>query len=608
MWRKWLRKTTAIVVVLSAILSLVIIQFRFDYIEALLFDLRIRSTPSVGDRNQIALVMVDTESVASLGRLPNLSDYADLLTRLDSSAAQAFLLRTQLDKIPASPKDRAKFSRVAGSIPRLVLNLESLEMKGVDGKGDVPSDLRGIQAFRGVPTLDKVVYAKDGVTRRMMIAYQEQPMTPWLAAQLLNPNLPPVSELAGVFPVFDSDQAYIRWQAPKSFLTLRWEDVLNGNADLSQLKGRLVILGDDLGKAVADYVTTPYMRDTADTSNAELTANEILTVLNNSSPKIPPPFVSFLFTFLVSLVTLYAVMTLQPVRGMMVLGATAMATVAIGWIAFWPFSLLLPLSQPLLVLFATYYFFIPYRLIQENRRSWEYYQKNQLLKSVEELKTNFISMMSHDLKTPLARIQGMTAVIAKDAQPLSSTQADALDTIRSSSADLLSMISSILNYARIESQGVELHKTACDINTLVTEVIRRHDFLAQIKHIKIESKLDPLFSLKCDPDLVRQIVANLVENAIKYSPARSTVWVNTQEVNSTVEIEIIDQGPGVPPEDQEKIFMKFFRSQNAKTSQIKGSGLGLYLAKYFTELHGGSLELTSEVGKGSRFVVHLPMG
>jgi len=263
------------------------------------------------------------------------------------------------------------------------------------------------------------------------------------------------------------------------------------------------------------------------------------------------------------------------------------------------------LAHPLLALFLCYYFFIPYRLIKENRRSWEYYQKHQLLTQVEELKTNFISMMSHDLKTPIARIQGMTEVIYKDQQPLSNSQRDAIDTIRSSSDDLLKFINAILQYGRIESQGIELHRQSKDINQLLIDVVKKHEFLAKVKRIKIQQELEPMFPVQVDPELLKQVFSNLLENAIKYSPEDSVVTVRSREDGDKVLVDFIDQGIGIPEMDLPNIFMKFFRTHTVKTSTIKGSGLGLYLAKYFIELHKGQISAQSELNKGSIFTVEL---
>src|SRR6185312_9436764 len=260
-----------------------------------------------------------------------------------------------------------------------------------------------------------------------------------------------------------------------------------------------------------------------------------------------------------------------------------------------------------LAIFLCYYFFIPYRLIVESRRSWEYFQKHKLLSEVEQLKTNFIGMMSHDLKTPLARIQGMTDIIQKDTNPISSQQHEALDTIKQSSEDLLKFISTILNYAKIESQGVELHFQSRDINEILKEVIKKHEFLARLKHIQLIAELEPLFSTKSDPELLRQVFSNLVENAIKYSPEKSKVLISSEEVDGNIVVQIADQGMGIPADELSNIFMKFFRSKYAKSSPIKGSGLGLYLAKYFVELHQGRITCESTPGQGSTFTVELPI-
>ena len=164
-----------------------------------------------------------------------------------------------------------------------------------------------------------------------------------------------------------------------------------------------------------------------------------------------------------------------------------------------------------------------------------------------------------------------------------------------------------MNYARLESEGVHLHLQACDINALLTEVIRRYEYLAKQKHMKIGAQLEPLFSLSGDPELLRQVFSNLLENAVKYSPDGSEVTIRSKEEDGSVKIEFIDQGAGIPSDELSHLFMKFFRSRNVKNSPIKGSGLGLYLAKYFTELHKGHIFVASSPGNGTTFTVQLPL-
>jgi signal transduction histidine kinase len=226
---------------------------------------------------------------------------------------------------------------------------------------------------------------------------------------------------------------------------------------------------------------------------------------------------------------------------------------------------------------------------------------------VEELKTNFIGMMSHDLKTPLARIQGMLGLVLRDKNPLSEDQKEAVKSIQKSTDDLLHFITAILNFSRLESQGAQLNLKSKDINTLIEEVVQKTDHLAREKKIKVITELEPLFSIRIDPDLIRQVLVNLIENAIKYSPEKSIVKIRSEEQESKVIVKIIDQGIGIPADEISRLFMKFFRSRTAKNSSVKGSGLGLYLSRYFVELHRGTLAAVSEEGKGSTFTVELPI-
>jgi signal transduction histidine kinase len=215
--------------------------------------------------------------------------------------------------------------------------------------------------------------------------------------------------------------------------------------------------------------------------------------------------------------------------------------------------------------------------------------------------------MSHDLKTPLARIQGMTDIVLKDPHPLSPRQSEALRTLEKSSEELILFVSSILNLGRIESKEIKLHFQSRDPNGLLREVIEKYDFMAKSKGISIMAELEPMFSVKMDADLIRQVFSNLIENAIKYSHEKSRILVTSEESDEGVVIQVADQGLGIPEDELPNVFMKFYRSKNAKSSSIKGSGLGLYLAKYFVELHKGTISVDSRPGFGSTFTVILPM-
>jgi signal transduction histidine kinase len=201
----------------------------------------------------------------------------------------------------------------------------------------------------------------------------------------------------------------------------------------------------------------------------------------------------------------------------------------------------------------------------------------------------------------------MTDVVLQDPTPLSPRQHEAMTTLAKSSQELLEFVSSILNLGRIESKELKLHMASRDPNALLTEVVEKLDYFARSKQISIKAELEPVFSLKMDADLMRQVFTNLIENAIKYSPENSSILITSEEADGRIVIQVSDQGQGIPEDELPYVFEKFYRSKNAKSSSIKGSGLGLYLAKYFVELHRGSLSVDSQTGEGSTFSVELPL-
>jgi signal transduction histidine kinase len=176
-----------------------------------------------------------------------------------------------------------------------------------------------------------------------------------------------------------------------------------------------------------------------------------------------------------------------------------------------------------------------------------------------------------------------------------------------SSEELGRFIGSILDLSRIESKEVKLQKTSRDINSILREVIAKYQFHANEKKITLVPKLDTLFSVRVDVDLIRQAFSNLIENAIKYSPENSNVIISSKEENDRISVRVSDSGPGIDKDDVDNIFLKFYRSKAAKASPVKGSGLGLYLAKYFVELHGGDISVEVQPNSGSTFTVQLPV-
>ncbi|KHD89103.1 MAG: histidine kinase [Bdellovibrio sp. ArHS] len=588
-------------------ISILLAQTNLEYIESYLYDLRNRTKLFNSTSGNIELVYITPKTIQTYKGFPSATEQTKLLRLLKAQSPKAVVYDFDLNETPGATSEKDIWESNIVSDKNVFVAGRSTPLKGEENQLVLQQPFEQISLSPSPKTTDLVNFAKDGVTRRMILTYQDRPLLSTHLAGLFNSGIQNVKSIRGVFDFYGTDQAYINFHPAKSFPSTSFESLLQGDVNPERFKDKIVLIGTDLGLNEAEYIQSPYNRDAMAMTRIELQANAIDTLITDSAPIRASKYVNWFLILIASLLTTHVVLTMKPAQGLMVLGGTLIGFVGISSLAFWVGGLWLPMAAPLLTIFLCYYFFIPYRLIVENRRSWEYYQKNRLLSQVEELKTNFISMMSHDLKTPIARIQGMTDMILADPVTLSPQQREAVDTIRHSSDDLLKFINAILNYGKIESQGVQLNLQSKDINNLLQEVIRKHEFLAKLKRIQIVSELEPMFPIPVDADLMKQVFSNLVENAIKYSPEDTKIMVSSEESATKVVVQVADQGPGIPADELPNIFMKFFRSKNAKSSPIKGSGLGLYLAKYFTELHHGRLFVESSHGNGSTFTVELPI-
>lgn len=600
-------KAFALRIAFAVGISVFISQINLEYIESYLYDLRVRTKVVNSTSGQIELIYITPDTIRDFKGLPSANEQKRLLEMLLQAKPASITYDFNISEVPGNIEEKNAWEEKIVTNNTVFVAGRIVPLKGEENQLYLKQPLEKVFSTPAPKTTDSVNFAKDGVTRRMILTYQGNALLPVKLASQINPATQDIKNIRGRFDFYGTDQAYIDFHPARTYPSTSFHDILSGKVDLARFKDKIILIGTDLELDEAEYILSPYNRQVNGMTLIEAQANVIDTLIRNSAPVKASKYVAWFFIFIASILTTHIVLTMKPTRGLVILGETLGGLIITSALAFWFLGLWLPLAAPLLTLFLCYYFFIPYRLIVENRRSWEYYQKNKLLSQVEELKTNFISMMSHDLKTPIARIQGMTDVILTDAVALSTQQREAVDTIKHSSDDLLKFINAILNYGKIESQGIQLNLKSKDINNLLQEVIRKHEFLAKVKRIQIVSELEPLFPIPVDADLMKQVFSNLVENAIKYSPEDTKILVSSEETPTKVIIQVADQGLGIPSDELQNIFMKFFRSKNAKSSPIKGSGLGLYLAKYFTELHRGHIFVESTYGNGSTFTVELPI-
>lgn len=230
------------------------------------------------------------------------------------------------------------------------------------------------------------------------------------------------------------------------------------------------------------------------------------------------------------------------------------------------------------------------------------------LRTLDQAKSEFLSIASHELRTPLTSIKGSLGLMRSGVVGPMNEMAENLLTIAESETDrLIRLINDILDLAKIEAGKLPLNRDWKSVNELVNRSLQGLQGLAQQANVKLKTEaLSPTDALM-DMDRVQQVLTNLLSNAIKFSPPESTVVVRCSvNAENALLIEVKDSGRGIDPADQEAIFEKFRQATNAKNPLVKGTGLGLAIAKALVEEHGGQIGVSSTPGQGSTFYFTLP--
>lgn len=249
-------------------------------------------------------------------------------------------------------------------------------------------------------------------------------------------------------------------------------------------------------------------------------------------------------------------------------------------------------------------------LLEENRRVLEQLQKsNEKLKALDETKDEFISMASHQLRTPLTSIKGyISMVLEGDAGKIEPQQHKLLTEAFNSSERMVRLIADFLNVSRLQTGKFTIERAPLDVKHAIRQEISNLEIIAKTRgmNIKLNVTKEPL-PLTGDESKLRQIMMNFIDNAIYYSHQDSTIVVNVEKVKNSMEFTVTDTGIGVPEEEQAKLFTKFFRAVNARKQRPDGTGVGLYLARRVVTGHDGTIIFSSKEGIGSTFGFRLPL-
>ena len=252
-------------------------------------------------------------------------------------------------------------------------------------------------------------------------------------------------------------------------------------------------------------------------------------------------------------------------------------------------------------------------ITERKRYERELQEKNIELEQASMAKDRFLAGMSHELRTPLNAIIGFTGtMLMKLPGPLNAEQEQQMRIIQSSARHLLSLINDILDLAKIESGKLELHEEDIYVRDIVFEVRAALQTMADQKGLQIENIIPPdRIPVRADRRALHQIILNLVNNAIKYTEKGSVRIEVTQRNNEDgtrcVDVNVIDTGIGIKPDDQERLFRAFEQVDPSNTRRYEGAGLGLYLSQKLAKMLGGDVHFKSEYGKGSVFTLTLPV-
>lgn len=227
-------------------------------------------------------------------------------------------------------------------------------------------------------------------------------------------------------------------------------------------------------------------------------------------------------------------------------------------------------------------------------------------REAEELKSTFISIISHELKTPVALIKGYAGTLRREDAKWDATTVRSSAAVIEEEADRLTqLIDNLLDASRLQAGGLKLNLSDVALDRLAKQVVDK--FRTQTDQHALRADFPPSFPVvQGDAARLEQVISNLINNAIKYSPKGGAIRVTGRVLPDQVSVSVSDEGIGIPPEEQERIFERFYRVDDALSRRTAGSGLGLYLAKAVAEAHGGRIWVESAPGHGASFSFALP--
>jgi len=229
-------------------------------------------------------------------------------------------------------------------------------------------------------------------------------------------------------------------------------------------------------------------------------------------------------------------------------------------------------------------------------------------RELERLKDEFVATVSHELRTPLTSMRGFLEMLREgEGGSLTAEQERFLAIIQRSTERLQRLVGDLLFVARLDARGLQLELGRVRLDEVVSECVESNGAVARMRSIDLRHESHGEIEIGGDPERISQLTGNLVSNALKFTSEGGRVTARTFVEANVAVLEVEDTGIGIPADDQDRLFERFFRSATATAQAIPGTGLGLVIAKAIAEAHGGTISVRSKPGRGSCFRVKLPL-
>ncbi len=612
-----------------------------DRLEWIVYDLKFQLRGKMAADKNIVIVAIDEHSLKSIGRWPwNRSCHAELINKLSRAGARTIamdvLLAEPEHRCPVDDKKLIQATKASNRVVYLVA------CSFIDEVAPLVKKPRWVKPF---PELAQVTEGlghgelespADGVMRRVRMANEIKGERFYAFGLEIVRNylgLEKIVELKDSFGIGDlrlpKRTMYINFVGSR-YEQISYSRVLAGRFPADYFKGKIVLVGAT-AKGMGDEKLTPFSKGVPTTSGIEVHANIVQTILEGNYITLLNKYSIIVLILLFSLYIAMLVQRLKKIKDeiialcLMIGGIAAFCFLSFYHLRlhlpFIPFALIILLITISIVFWKI--FLVEKKLTEKILEFFKVAQKKEdmaeqveaiaefteRLKELDQLKSDLMSMVAHDFRTPLTVIKGYTALmIDGDTGTISETQNEFLKTIDESADRLLNLINDFLDVTRIESGNLEIKYIEFDLKELIVSAVKEFSEISQKKNVSLQLNIsDKLLQIKADKDRIRQVLDNLIGNAIKYTPENGHVFIEAGKLeNNNVIVSIRDTGIGIPVDEQKKVFDKFFRTRLGQQFSL-GTGLGLSIVKNIIEKHNGSITVESEVGKGSNFTFVLPV-